>query len=77
MFLRFKPAIGENSNYQRQFPDARDENIRIFLKLLPFSRVSQMRFDVEVRLSPAMKLFEIISLETDCGNENLNSIGCA
>jgi len=54
MFLRFKPAIGENFTYQRQFPDARDENIRVFLKLPLLSRVWQMRFDVEVRLSLAM-----------------------
>src|SRR5467141_265420 len=54
MFLRFKPAIGENSTYQREFPDARDENIRFFLKLPLLSRVWQMRFDVEVRLSLAM-----------------------
>jgi hypothetical protein len=77
MFLRFKPAIGENFTYQRQFPGARDENIRVFLKLPLVSRVWQMRFDVEVRLSLAMRVLEIISLETDCGNENLNSIGCA
>jgi hypothetical protein len=53
MFLRFKPAIGENFTYQRQFPDARDENIRDFLKLPLLSRVWQMRFDVELRLSVA------------------------
>jgi hypothetical protein len=53
------------------------KNIRVFLKLPLLSRVWQMRFDVEVRLSLAMRVLEIISLETDCGNENLNSIGCA
>jgi hypothetical protein len=32
MFLRFKPAIAENSTYQRQFRGARDENIRDFFE---------------------------------------------
>jgi hypothetical protein len=72
MFLRFKPAIAENSNYQRQFHDARDENVRDFLKLPLLSRVWQMRFDVDVRRSLARRILEIILPETDCGNENLD-----
>jgi hypothetical protein len=77
MFLRFKPAIGENFTYQRQFADARDENIRNFLKLPLVSWVWQMRFDVEVRLSLVARILAIILLEIDCGNENLNFNWCA
>jgi hypothetical protein len=77
MFLRFKPAIAENSTYQRQFRDARGENIRDFLKLPPLSWVWQMRFDLDVRLSLVTRILEIVMWETDCGNENFNSIGCA
>jgi hypothetical protein len=73
MFLRLKPAIERKLHLPETISLRKGElsktEFEIFLKLPLFSRVWQMRFDVEVRLFLAMRSRLAVSLEIDDGNE--------